>query len=122
MDVTDWNMSWGFGTGEAICTAPDMLIWAHALFSGDLLEPATQAERMEGLSSTGGPLPYGLGIANLSGLIGHNGAVAGFQSQAAVRESDGTAIVVLTNLPILGDLRPPATAISNAISEALPPQ
>jgi D-alanyl-D-alanine carboxypeptidase len=122
VDVTDWNMSWGFGTGEAICTADDMLIWAHALFSGDLLEPATQAERMEGLSSTGGPLPYGLGIANLSGLIGHNGQLAGFQSQAAVRESDGAAIVVLTNLPVAADLRPPATAISNAISEALPPQ
>ena len=67
-------------------------------------------------------MPYGLGIANLSGLIGHNGSIAGFQSQAAVRQSDGTAIVVLTNLSILGDLQTPATAISNAISEALPPQ
>ena len=120
VDVTDWNMSWGFGTGEAICTAPDMLIWAQALVSGELLDPATQAERLEGLSNADGSVPYGLGIANLNGLIGHNGSIAGFQSQAAVRESDGTAIVVLTNLSTSPDLRTPATAISNAISEALP--
>ncbi len=39
VDVTDWNMSWGFGTGEAICTAADMAIWANALHSGELLDP-----------------------------------------------------------------------------------
>ena len=122
MDVTDWNMSWGFGTGEAICTAPDLLIWAHALVSGELLDPATQTERLGGLSGADGAVPYGLGIANLNGLIGHNGSIAGFQSQAAVRQSDGTAIVVLTNLSISPDLQTPATAISNAISQALPPQ
>jgi D-alanyl-D-alanine carboxypeptidase len=122
VDVTDWNMSWGFGTGEAICTAPDMLIWAGALFSGELLEPATQQARLEGMSEADSSLPYGLGIADLGGLIGHNGSVAGFQSQAAVRKSDGTIIVVLTNLSISPDLEPPATTISAAISEALPLQ
>lgn len=122
VDVTDWNMSWGFGTGEAICTAPDMLIWAHALFSGELLDAASQAERLEWVPSGHPSVEYGLGITNVSGLIGHNGSIAGFQSQAAVRESDGTAIVVLTNLSISPDLQTPGTAISNAISEALPPQ
>lgn len=122
VDVTDWNMSWGFGTGEAICTAPDMLIWANALFSGELLDPATQAERLQWEPSGHPALEYGLGIANINGLLGHNGSISGFQSQAAVRESDGTAIVVLTNLSISPDLQTPATAISNAISEALPPQ
>ena len=122
VDVTDWNMSWGFGTGEAICTAPDLLIWAHALVSGELLDPATQTERLGGLSGADGAVPYGLGIANLNGLIGHNGSIAGFQSQAAVRQSDGTAIVVLTNLSMSPDLQTPASAISNAISQALPPQ
>lgn len=122
LDVTDWNMSWGFGTGEAICTAADMLIWARALVSGELLDPATQADRLEWVASGHPSVEYGLGIGRLSGLVGHNGSVAGFQSQAAVRESDGTAIVVLTNLSISSDLRPPASAISDAISQALPPQ
>ena len=122
VDVTDWNMSWGFGTGEAICTAADMAIWANALHSGELLDPATQEERLEGLSDADSPLRYGLGIADLGGLIGHNGSVAGFQAQEAVRQSDGTVIVVLTNLSISPDLQSPATAISAAISEALPTQ
>jgi D-alanyl-D-alanine carboxypeptidase len=122
VDVTDWNMSWGFGTGEAVCTAADLVIWAHALASGVLLDPATQAERVEWVSTGHPSLDYGLGIANLDGHIGHNGSIAGFQSQATIRESDGTAIVVLTNLSTSPDLRTPATAISNAISEALPPQ
>ena len=122
VDVTDWNMSWGFGTGEVICTAPDMLIWARALYAGELLQPATQQARLEGMSAGDFGLPYGLGIADLGGLIGHNGSIAGFQSQAAVRESDGMIIVVLTNLSISPDLEPPATTISAAISEALPAQ
>lgn len=120
-DVTDWNMSWGFGTGEAICTAEDMLIWARALYEGALLKPATQQARLEAISDDSA-LPYGLGIADLGGLIGHNGSVAGFQAQAAVRESDGTVIVVLTNLSVSPDLEAPATTISAAISQALPPQ
>lgn len=120
VDVTDWNMSWGFGTGEAICTAEDMLIWARALSAGELLQPATQQARLEGISDRNSALPYGLGVADLGGLIGHNGSVAGFQAQAAVRKSDGTIIVVLTNLSISPDLELPATTISAAISEALP--
>lgn len=122
VDVTDWNISWGFGTGEAICTAPDMLTWAKALVSGELLDPATQAERLQWVPSGHPSVEYGLGISRIGGLVGHNGSVAGFQSQAAVRESDGTAIVVLTNLSISPDLQTPGTAISNAIAEALPPQ
>ncbi|MDQ0893545.1 serine hydrolase domain-containing protein [Agromyces ramosus] len=122
VDVTDWNVSWGFGAGEAICTAPDMLIWAHALFSGELLEAAMQADRLEWVSTGHPSLEYGLGIADLSGVIGHNGATPGFQSQAGVRQSDGTAIIVLTNLALSPEVRPPASTISNAISEALPPQ
>jgi D-alanyl-D-alanine carboxypeptidase len=122
VDVTDWNMSWGFGTGEAICMASDMLIWVRALLSGELLDAATQAERLEWVSSGHPSVQYGLGIANLNGHIGHNGSIAGFQSQATIRESDGTAIVVITNLSVSPDLRTPATAISDAISEALPTQ
>ena len=120
LDVTDWNMSWGFGTGEAICTVADVLIWVRALASGELLDAATQAERLDWVSSGHPSVDYGLGIANLNGHIGHNGSIAGFQSQATVRESDGTAIVVLANLSVSPDLQTPATAISNAISEALP--
>lgn len=99
-----------------------MLIWAHALASGELLDAATQAERLEWVSSGHPSVQYGLGIADLNGHIGHNGSIAGFPSQATIRGSDGTAIVVLTNLSTAPDLRTPASAISDAISEALPPQ
>jgi CubicO group peptidase (beta-lactamase class C family) len=40
--------------------------------------------------------------------LGHNGQISGFMSQAARRESDGTIIVVLTNLTMAPDTSEPA--------------
>ena len=46
-DVTDNNPSWGFGTGQVICTATDLETWARALATGQLLSPRMQAERLD---------------------------------------------------------------------------
>ncbi|MGW0020758.1 serine hydrolase domain-containing protein [Rhodococcus sp. NPDC003382] len=118
VDVTNFNPSWGFGAGEAICTAADLAIWAKALVDGDLLEPEMQAQRLDFVTT--GPLPYGLGIGDLNGLVGHNGHISGFQTQAAVRQADGTVIVVLTNITQAPDLQLPASMISALISGAIP--
>jgi D-alanyl-D-alanine carboxypeptidase len=121
VDVTDVNPSWAAGAGQAICTAADLVVWGRALATGELLDPEIQAQRLT-YYPTGDPhARYGLGIVDINGLVGHNGEISGFMSQTARRESDGTVIVVLSNLMIAPDLTEPATAISELISRAIPP-
>lgn len=121
VDVTDFNPSWAAGAGQVICTAADLAVWGRALATGELLDPAMQAQRLT-YYPTGDPhAVYGLGIVNINGLVGHNGEITGYMSQAARRESDGTVIVVVSNLMIAPDLTEPATAISELISRAIPP-
>jgi D-alanyl-D-alanine carboxypeptidase len=120
VDVTDFNPSWAAGAGQVICTAADLAVWARALATGELLDPDMQAQRLT-YYPTGDPhAAYGLGVVNINGLVGHNGEISGYMSQAARRESDGTVIVVVSNLMIAPDLTEPATAISELISRAIP--
>jgi D-alanyl-D-alanine carboxypeptidase len=67
-------------------------------------------------------MPYGLGIAKLNGLTGHQGHITGYQTQTSSRASDGTVIVVLTNVTQAPDGELPATKISELISRAIPAQ
>lgn len=120
IDATDFNPSWGAGAGGAICTLADLTVWARALATGELLDPAMQAQRLTWIPAGDPNARYGLGIANIRGLVGHNGEISGYMSQTARRESDGTVIVVLCNLVSSPDLIEPATAISELISEAIP--
>lgn len=78
-----------------ISTVGDMVIWAKALGTGSLLKPATQAAR-----TTFNPQGnYGLGMEKaVGGLIGHNGAVPGFQSFVGYQPESQATVVVLTNL------------------------
>lgn len=122
VDVTGFNPSWAAGAGQAICTVADLVLWARALATGELLDPETQAQRLT-FYPTGDPhARYGLGVVDINGLVGHNGEISGFMSQAARRAADGTVIVVLSNLMIAPDLTEPATAISELISRAIPPE
>jgi D-alanyl-D-alanine carboxypeptidase len=93
-DVTDLPTN-GVASGGAISTVGDLAIWAKALGTGSLLKPATQAAR-----TTFDPAgSYGLGTEKaFGGLIGHNGAVPGFQSFVGYQPQSGATIVVLTNL------------------------
>lgn len=122
VDVTDANPSWAAGAGQAICTVTDLVVWARALATGQLLDPDMQAQRLTWYPTGDPHAKYGLGIVDINGLVGHNGEISGFMSQAARRESDGTVIVVLSNLMIAPDLTEPATAISELISRAIPPK
>jgi D-alanyl-D-alanine carboxypeptidase len=93
-DVTDLPTN-GQASGGAVSTAKDMAVWAKALATGSLLSPEVQAERVEYGAESG----YGLGVQRTpSGLVGHDGAVPGFQSSVYFHPPTGTTIVVLTNL------------------------
>jgi CubicO group peptidase (beta-lactamase class C family) len=75
------------GAGAIISNVGDLQVWAKALGTGALLKPQTQRLRLQLMSigtafiplagtffDAGLPLSYGLGIAGLGGLLGHNGA------------------------------------------------
>lgn len=98
------------------------MVWARALATGELLDADIQAQRLTWFPTGDPHAKYGLGIVDINGLVGHNGEISGFMSQTAHRESDGTIIVVLSNLMIAPDLTEPATAISELISRAIPPK
>ncbi|MEJ2871061.1 serine hydrolase domain-containing protein [Actinomycetospora sp. OC33-EN08] len=85
----------GQASGGAISTLGDMAIWARALGTGQLLTPGLQAERTRYGAESG----YGLGLQRTpTGLVGHDGAVPGFQSSVYYEPTTGATIVVLTNL------------------------
>ncbi len=96
-DVTDWNTSYTYPDGSAISTARDLEKWAVALATGTLLTPETQRERLQ--FSAVSDFGYGLGIDRSFGvLIGHNGAIPGFQSYMGYDPDKGATIIVLANL------------------------
>jgi D-alanyl-D-alanine carboxypeptidase len=83
------NPSILFGAGAIISNLGDLRVWAKALATGTLLKSQTQQLRLQ-LLQTGGafeplaaagsdaglPLSYGLGVASLGGMLGHNGVQA----------------------------------------------
>ena len=89
------------GAGAMISTVGDMAIWARALTKGSLLSPRTQAERLEVAPLTGVTSPltigYGLGIFEIQGYIGHNGAIIGYSSATFYRPDIDTTITVVGN-------------------------
>jgi D-alanyl-D-alanine carboxypeptidase len=121
-DATRWNTSYTWADGSAISTARDLLIWAKALGTGRLLSASTQQQRVA--FSAGGN--YGLGIehAPFGGLIGHNGAIPGFQSFMGYAPKTGSTVIVLANLQLgpnvyLGDGLP-ADELAKIIAEYKP--
>jgi len=102
-DATDWSASWAGAAGEMSGTAADTAKFIHALFGGDLLSEAMQAELTD-LKDTGdGDFLYGFHCHALGrelGIkaLGHSGDVPGFSSSAAWLPESRTAVVVLTNL------------------------
>ena len=96
-----------------------MAVWAEALATGELLDPAMQAQRLSWYLTQDPNAKYGLGVVDINGLVGHNGEISGYMSRAARRETDGTIIVVLTNLTMAPDTGEPATVISEMISRAI---
>ncbi len=104
-DVTRWNATESWCGGGLVSTAPDVITFAHALFSGALFsDAATLAEMLDFVEPIGG-MAYGLGVAREGrGIVGHFGNVPGFAAQLmAVPRSDRVAIYIANT-----DSPPPA--------------
>jgi D-alanyl-D-alanine carboxypeptidase len=124
LDVTFWSPSWGWTAGSGISTLHDLNIWAKALETGTLLSPAMQRERLTFVPYPGTPwlghrLGYGLGIADFGGVIGHNGAIPGFQSFMVYYPQKRVTIVVLTNLDTAPNGTGPADELEMVIQKHL---
>ncbi len=124
--ATDFNPSWGWAAGAMTSTLDDLHAWAHALATGTLLEPGTQAQRLETAApAEAAPgVGYELGLFVVQGWIGHNGSLPGYQSLTLYLPEQETSLVVLLNSdapPLSGDVAQSSSAFGTAITEVVSP-
>lgn len=98
-DVSIQSPSGPWTSGGMISTISDLRTWVEALYFGTLLSAETQAARLTWnvLQGSGGKFEYGLGIANLLGLIGHNGEIEGYNTDMYYLPAQKATIVCLSN-------------------------
>ena len=65
------------------------------------------------------PLAYGRNVANLGGIIGHDGALPGFQSFVGYVPAKDATIVVLANLYPDNTCKGPADEIVRLVARKL---
>jgi CubicO group peptidase (beta-lactamase class C family) len=95
-------VSWAYAAGSIFATAPALLAWDRALFSGHIVSAESLATMTTPVKLTSGrstDYGFGLSIANVAGhrLILHTGALPGFAAQNYVFPDDGIAIATLAN-------------------------
>jgi D-alanyl-D-alanine carboxypeptidase len=110
------SVSVAHGAGAMRSTAADMLRWQDALFSGKVVKPESLALMIEPSKLKDGrltsavsksfpsgppPLEYGLGLAvgerDGRRIVGHGGAINGFNAALYTYPDEKTAIVLLVN-------------------------
>lgn len=112
-DVNDWTGPTGYQDGEAqdnnftvlgpagamTSTLADLCTWGDALGSGSLLQPATQAARIDGAPLDKGPEYdfYGQGIGGLEGWVGHTGEGFGHTVLVMHNPASGATAAVAMN-------------------------
>jgi D-alanyl-D-alanine carboxypeptidase len=109
-NATYWNPSWGWTAGAMISTVEDLLVYGRALGTGEgLLSPEQQSERLDSFVSDVPPLSqpplkgnlaYGLGFENDHEWIGHNGNIAGYNTQLFYHPELDAVVAVEVNSDI----------------------
>jgi D-alanyl-D-alanine carboxypeptidase len=101
VDTTGWNFSWSWTAGSMTSTLADMRRWAGVLATGrGILSAKLQRERLRTVPTTSPGLSYGLGIMELSGFVGHDGAVPGYDSLVLYAPQSGATLVLLGNTAV----------------------
>jgi D-alanyl-D-alanine carboxypeptidase len=116
-DVTNSNPAFAGGAGAMISTLGDLKIWAKALATGSLLTPATHALQLKTGVLAKTPklrLGYGLGITDINGFLGHDGAIAGYGTAMFYLPRRKATIVLIGNNNDLGNPTPLAPALAIA--------
>ena len=100
VNVSALNLSWAWTQGGLVSTAEDLAQFAHALFDGRLLSPATLEDMLTFLPADEQGREWGMGVARVQSsageLIGTNGSGAGFVARM-YRLPTGDTVVLLTN-------------------------
>lgn len=117
-NVTQLNHSFAWTSSGVVSNLEDLKIWAKALATGSLLTPALQKERLSWLPINESS-SYGLGIANFTGLLGHNGSTPGYTSFVAYQPVTKTTVITLTNLYIAPDGTNPANELAKAVIQTI---
>lgn len=104
-DMTALNPGLPGGAGAVVSTLDDLHTYVRALCTGELLKPATQAERLAGVTMDGEPefIKYGEGIELLGQFCGHNGTIFGFSSEAFYLPAKDAVIIINVNRLDLDD-------------------
>jgi D-alanyl-D-alanine carboxypeptidase len=121
-DQTAASPSWAWAAGSASSTAPDLATFIEALVGGKLHGAEMQATRLASLqpvSDAPDALAYGMTLAKFGPLLGHTGALPGYQSFMGHDPETGSTMVVLTNLQISPDGHATANEIAIPLIEAL---
>ncbi|MBO6575177.1 MAG: beta-lactamase family protein [Rhodothermales bacterium] len=130
-DVTDWNPTWGYGTGDMVSTLADLRIWAEIIGSGSGLSAAMRAERFRESrfppNQPGRAYSFALGVKD--GFWGHTGSTTGYTTTVKHNPDRGVTLVVLTNgdqhyRRDTSDERPytPSDVLADAVLEILKPE
>lgn len=109
-----------FGAAGAMTsTVTDLCRWGAALGSGELLDPATHAARVQGTALDEGPEydTYGQGIGTVNGWVGHTGEGLGVTVLVMHDPDTGRTAVILMNLSGTGEHIP--TTLFRKISATL---
>ena len=114
-DVTDTNPSMVWAAGAIISSAEDLANWVEDLAQGELLKPETQAARLDSLDPNPATASYGLGLARINGLLGHNGRVPGFTSYMGTDPQREVTVVIWANLSETLEGNRPADSIAEAV-------
>ena len=95
-DITAVDPSLPWAGGAMISNLYDLKAWLNALVQGTLLSPALQQERLR-WTAMSTYLSYGLGIANLSGFIGHDGSILGYNNFLFYLPEKDAYIITIVN-------------------------
>jgi len=124
-DVTHANPAWAWAAGGAISTAANLADYVEALVGGGLLESPMQTRRLESIRPTNPDDPhsagYGLGMAKLGPMLGHDGSLPGYQSFMGHDPKTGTTLIVWTNVQETPSGEMSANIIAQALLKQLPP-
>ena len=96
-DTTDWNASFTQGAGGMTSTIADLLGWAVSGNGNSLLDDATAEQRAADPEVLPEGVPYGLGIIDFGGWLGHSGEAIGWEAMAIQNPETGAAIAVAGN-------------------------
>ena len=98
-DTTVLNPAVPGGAGAIISDLSDLRTYSRALCTGELLQPETQAARLETQQMAGEPefIQYGQGLLQLGKFCGHNGTIFGFSSEMCYLPEEDAVILVNVN-------------------------